>query len=154
MTYLISHLWLLYLLSLVLAGIAYTVIDIHAPHPVYCLEAAVYAAIPDLIAVFGLWCFKKEHMIPAIIIAVLSCVATGAAVWLFWTESKIHDHFSVKAEGIAAGILCIIALILCSISFAGNLAQILLTSCCLCGMISVACIFGYLIAFARGMGSP
>ena len=75
MFYHISHLWLLYLLSLVLASIAYTVIDIHALQPVCCIDAAFYAAIPNLIAVFGLWCFQKEHMIPAIIIAVLSCVA-------------------------------------------------------------------------------
>ena len=154
MIYLVSHLWLLYPLSLVLAVIAYTVIDIHAIHPVCCLESAVYAAIPDLIAVSGLWCYNKEHVIPAIIIAILCCAATGAAVWFFWADSKSHDHFPVKVAGIAAVILCIIAVILCSVSFAGNLFQILLTSCCLCGMISIAYIFGYLIAFAKGMGGP
>ena len=154
MTYLVSHLWLLFLLSLVMSVIAYTVIDIHDPDPVNCLVAAAYAAIPNFIAVFGLWCFQKKHILPAIIIAILSCAATGAAVWLFLADSKSHDHLPVKVTGIASVILCIIVLILCSVSFAGNLPQILLTSCCFCSMISVAYLFGYLTAFAKGMGGP
>lgn len=154
MTYLVSHLWLLYLLSIVLSVITYTVIDIHDLNPVCCLGAAAYAAIPDLIAILGIWCFQKEYIVPAIIISILSCVATGAAVWLFWADSKSRDHLPVKVTWIASVIMCIVALIICCISFAGNLPWILLTSCCFCGMICIAYIFGYLTAFAKGMGGP
>ena len=154
MNYIDSHLWLLYLISLVLASLAYTVIDIHSLDPVCCVEAAGYAAVPDIIVVFGLWLLKREHMIPATIIAVLCCLVTAFAVWIFWADSKSNDIFSVKLTAIVAGIMCIIAFILCFVCFAGNLSKILLTSCCLCGMISIAYIFGYLIAFAKGMGGP
>jgi hypothetical protein len=53
-------------------------------------------------------------------------------------------HFNAPAETKA-----IITLILCCISFAGNLSRIFLTSCCFCGMICVV-----FTVFAKGMGSP
>ena len=151
MTYLVSHLWLLYLLSILLAGIVLAVID---KPGVDMLTSAAYAAIPDLIALSGLWCFQKGHMLPAVIVAVLCCVVVAAAIWLFWVGSIRHDHLPSKLAGIAAGILCIMAVVLCCVSFAGDLPKILLTSCCLCGMVGVAYSCGYLTAFARGMGGP
>lgn len=156
MAYLISHLWLLYLLSLALAGIAYIVIDIHDLEPVSCLISAFYAAIPELIAVSGLWFFNKGYNILAIIVAVLCCIAVVAAVFLFWADSKSHAYVYLpsKVVGIAACILGIVAVIICSISFKDNIPQIILTSCCMCGMISVAYITGYLTAFGKGMGKP
>ena len=94
MTYLVSHLWLLYLISVVLAGIAYLVID---QPGVDILVSAAYAAIPDLIAVCGLWYFQNGNMIPAVMIAVLCCFAAAAAVWLFWATCKNSNHLPAKA---------------------------------------------------------
>ena len=50
MAYLISHLLLLYLLSLILAGIAYAVIDISDPDAGVFILSAICAALTELIA--------------------------------------------------------------------------------------------------------
>ena len=156
MAYLISHLWLLYLLSLALAGIAYIVIDISDLEPISCLISAFYAAIPDLIAVSGLWFFNRGYNVPAIIVAVLCCIAVAAAVFIFWADSKSHTYGCLpsKVAGVAAAMLSVVSVIFCSISFTGNIPQIILISCCQCGMISSAYITGYLTAFGKGMGKP
>ena len=154
MAYLVSHLWLLYLLSLALAVIAYIVIDIHDLEHICCLISAFYAAIPELIAVSGLWFFSMGYKVPAMIVAVFCCIAAAAAVFMFWADSRSHTHGypPSKAAGIAAAILGVVSVIFCVISFAGNIPQIILTSCCMCGMISAAYITGYLTAFGNGMG--
>ena len=59
MAYLISHLWLLYLLSLILAGIAYAVIDISDLDAGDFILSAVYAVIPELIAISGIYFIVK-----------------------------------------------------------------------------------------------
>ena len=156
MAYIISHLWLLYLLSLALAGIAYIVIDIPDLEPACCFVSAFYAAVPDLIAVSGLWFFNKGYNVPAIIVAILCCIAVAAAVFIFLADSKSHTYgyLPSKIAGIAAGILGVVSVVFCSISFTGSIPQIILTSCCLCGMISAAYITGYLTALGKGMGKP
>lgn len=155
MVYLISHLWMLYLISLILAGIAYAVVDISALDAGDIIISAIYASIPDLIAISGIYLYQKGHIIPALIVAVLCCIAAVAAVLLFrvTTKSSKYTHIPSKVTGIAAGILAVVSCILCVISFAGNIAQIIITSCCLFGMISVAYIAGYLTAFGKGMSS-
>ena len=154
MNYLTSHTWLLYLLSLLLAVITYTVIDIPEFKAPFCLTAAAYAAVPDLIAVSGIRFYQKGHMIPAIIISLLCCIAFAAAVLLFLADCRAHDFLPAKAVGICAGVLCILTTLLCCISFAGDPRRIVITSCCLCGMVSTAYITGYLTAFAKGLGGP
>ncbi len=154
MTYLVSHLWLLYLLSLILAGIAYAVIDISDLEAGDIILSAIYAVIPELIALSGIYFLRKGYMIPAVIIAVLCCISIAAAVLLFFvtTKSSTYAHIPSIITGIISGILGVVSCILCRISFAGNTTQIILTSCCLCGMISVAYMVGYLTAFGKGMG--
>lgn len=155
MAYLVSHLWLLYLLSLILAGIAYAVIDISDFDAGDFILSAIYAAIPELIALSGLLLFRKGYIIPAVIAAVLCCITAAAAVLLFFVTAKssTYAHIPSIITGIISGILGVVSCILCRISFAGNTTQIILTSCCLCGMISVAYMAGYLTAFGKGMGN-
>ncbi|WP_303818965.1 hypothetical protein [Ruminococcus flavefaciens] len=155
MAYLVSHLWLLYLLSLILAGIAYAVIDISDLDAGDIILSAIYAVIPELIALSGIYFLRKGYMIPAVIIAVLCCIAVAAAVLLFFVTAKssTYAHIPSIITGIISGILDVVSCILCRISFTGNTTQIILTSCCLCGMISVAYMVGYLTAFGKGMGS-
>jgi hypothetical protein len=154
MAYLISHLWLLYLLSLILAGIAYAVIDISDLAIGDILLSTIYAAIPELIAVSGIYFYRKGLIIPAVIAAVLCSIAAAAAVLLFFVtvKSSTYAHIPSIITGIISGILGVVSCILCRTSFAGNTSQIILTSCCLCGMISVAYMVGYLTAFGKGMG--
>jgi len=154
MTYLVSHLWLMYLLSLILAGIAYAVIDISDFDAGDFILSAIYAVIPELIAISGIYFYRKGYMIPAMIDAVLCCIASAAAVLLFFVTAKssTYAHIPSIITAIISGILGVVSCILCRISFAGNTTQIILTSCCLCGMISVAYITGYLTAFGKGMG--
>ncbi len=156
MAYLISHLWLLYLLSLILSGTAYAVIDISDLAIGDFLLSAIYAVIPELIAVSGIYFYRKGYMIPAAIVAVLCCIAVAAAVLLFFVTAKssTYTHIPSIITGIISGIVGVVSCILCRISFAGNTTQIILTSCCLCGMISVAYMVGYLTAFGKGMGGP
>ena len=155
MAYLVSHLWLLYLFSLILAGIAYAVIDISDLDAGDILLSAIYAAIPELIAISGIYFYRKGYIIPTVIVAVLCCIAAAAAVLLFFVtrRSRTYDHIPSKVCGIGAAILGAASCILCGVTFAGNTTQIILTSCCLCGMISVAYMVGYLTAFGKGMGS-
>jgi hypothetical protein len=155
MAYLISHLWLLYLLSLILAGIAYAVIDIFDLDAGDFILSAIYAVIPELIAISGICFYRKGYMIPAVIVAVLCCIAAAVTVLLFFVtvKSSTYAHIPSIVTGIISGILGVVSCIFCRISFAGNASQIILTSCCLCGMISVAYIVGYLTAFGKGMGS-
>lgn len=155
MAYLISHLWLLYLFSLILAGIAYAVIDISDLDAGDIFLSAIYAAIPELIAISGIYFYRKGYIIPTVIVAVLCCIAAAAAVLLFFVtrRSRTYDHIPSTVCGISAAILGVVSCILCGVTFAGNTTQLILTSCCLCGMISVAYMVGYLTAFGKGMGS-
>ncbi|WP_303836695.1 hypothetical protein [Ruminococcus flavefaciens] len=155
MAYLISHLWLLYLLSLILAGVAYAVIDISDLDAGDFILSAIYAVIPELIAISGIYFYRKGYIIPAVIVAVLCCIAAAAAVLLFFVTAKSNTYAHIPSiiTGIISGILGVVSCILCRISFAGNTTQIILTSCCLCGMISIAYMVGYLTAFGKGMSS-
>lgn len=156
MTYLLSHLWLLYLLVLLLAAIEYAVIGKPSFDAASCLYAAMFAAVPELIAVSGIYFCQRGNMLPAFLIAGLCCLTFAAAVWLFRAESKYraYPHLPARAAGIASLLLCVLSVILCGISCAGDLTQIIVTACCLCGMIGAAYITGYLTAFGSGMGKP
>ena len=130
MTYLFSHLWLMYLLSLILAGIAYAVIDIYNIDAGDILLSAIYAAFPELIAISGIYFYQKGHMISAVIVAILSCILSAAAVLLFFVTAKssTYAHIPSIITGIISGILGAVSCILCRISFTGNTSQIILTS--------------------------
>ena len=97
MTYLISHLWMLYLLSLILAGIAYAVIDISDLDAGDILLSAIYAVIPELIALSGIYFYRKRYMIPAVIVAVLCCIAVAAAVLLFFVTAKSSTYTHIPS---------------------------------------------------------
>lgn len=130
MTYLFSHLWLMYLLSLIITSIAYAVIDIYNIDAGDILLSAIYAAFPELIAISGIYFYRKGYIIPAVIVAALCCIVTAAAVLLFFVTAKssTYAHIPSIITGIISGILGAVSCILCRISFTGNTSQIILTS--------------------------
>ena len=147
MKFLVNNLWLLYLLSLVLAGGAYAVIGKPFFDWKYCFITAACAALPNLIAVSGIWFFRKGYMIFAVIAAVLCFAAVLAAGFLICSEFQ-GFYSPARCAGIAAVLLGILSVILCCAAFSGNTKQIILTACCLCGMLSADYITGYIAAYA------
>ena len=147
MKLLISNLWLLFLLAVFLAGISYAVIDKPLFEAKYCFLTAVFAAIPDLIAISGIWFTRKSCTVPAIVIAVLCCAAVITAALLFFTNS---DFAPARTAGIAAGLLGVLSVILCIAAFSGNTKQIVLYACCLCGILGINYVTGFLVALITG----
>ena len=69
MLFLLSNLWLLYLISLVLMFVVILIVD-HGG-----IDALIAAAVLELIPILGLWCTRSGYMVPAVVIAVLCCIA-------------------------------------------------------------------------------
>ena len=59
MLFLLSHIWLPYVLAPVLIFIAFF-------FRLGSLEVLLYAAAFDLVPVLGLWCIRRGYMIPAV----------------------------------------------------------------------------------------
>ena len=74
MLFLLSHLWLPYVLALALIFIALF-------FNLGSLDILLYAAALNLAPVLGLWCIRSGYMIPAVIIAVLCLAALLLALW-------------------------------------------------------------------------
>lgn len=147
MKFLISNLWLLYLAALVLAGIMYAVIDRPLFELKYCILTAAFAAVPDLIALSGIRLFQKGNMIPAVIIAMLCVAAVITAGVICFANA---GYGPAGTAGIAAAVLGVLSVILCCVSFSGDPKRIILTACCLCGMLGVNYITGFLAALIMG----
>ena len=147
MKLLISNLWLLYLSALVLAGVMYAVIDKPLFEMKYCFLTAAFAAVPDLIALSGIRLLQKGHMIPAIIIAVL-CFAAVMTAGLICVANA--GYVPAGTAGIAAAVLGVLSVILCCVAFSGDPKRIVLTACCLCGMLGLNYITGFLVALTKG----
>lgn len=146
MSFLLSHIWLPYLLALALIFLAFF-FDLGG------IEVLLYAALLNLIPVLGLWCIRRGYMIPAVIIAILCCAVLLLAAWSIREAVKAYDK-KMKAAGAVIGLIAVISTILCCISSSGQILQTVLAVCCLFGMLGVVYIFWWFSEFGKGMGSP
>ena len=146
MSFLLSHIWLPYLLALALIFLAFF-FDLGG------IEVLLYAALLNLIPVLGLWCIRRGYMIPAVIIAILCCAVLLLAAWGIREAVKAYDK-KMKAAGAVIGLIAVISTILCCISSSGQILQTVLAVCCLFGMLGVVYIFWWFSEFGKGMGSP
>jgi hypothetical protein len=146
MSFLLSHIWLPYLLALALIFLAFF-FDLGG------IEVLLYAALLNLIPVLGLWCIRRGYMIPAVIIAILCCAVLLLAAWGIREAVKAYDK-KMKAAGAVIGLIAVISTILCCISSSGQILQTVLAVCCLFGMLCVVYIFWWFSEFGKGMGSP
>ena len=146
MLFLLSHLWLPYVLSLALIFIAFF---FHLGSP----EVLLYAAALNLVPMLGLWCIRSGYMIPAFIIAVLCLAVLLLAVWGIREAVKTCDK-KMKAGAAVIGMIAAISTLLCCFSSGGQIMQTVLTVSCLFGMLSVIYVFWWFSELGRGMGSP
>ncbi|MEE3403186.1 MAG: hypothetical protein VZR73_03780 [Acutalibacteraceae bacterium] len=146
MSFLLSHIWLPYLLALALIFLAFF-FDLGG------IEVLLYTAVVNLIPVLGLWCIRRGYMIPAVIIAILCCAVLLLAAWGIREAVKAYDK-KMKAAGAVIGLISVISTILCCISSSGQILQTVLAVCCLFGMLGVVYIFWWFSEFGKGMGSP
>lgn len=146
MSFLLSHIWLPYLLALALIFLAFF-LDLGG------IEVLLYTAVVNLIPVLGLWCIRRGYMIPAVIIAILCCAVLLLAAWGIREAVKAYDK-KMKAAGAVIGLIAVISTILCCISSSGQILQTVLAVCCLFGMLGVVYIFWWFSKFGKGMGSP
>ena len=145
MPFLLSHIWLPYLLALALIFLAFF-------FKLGSIEVLLYAALLNLIPVLGLWCICRGYWIPAVIIAILCCAVLLLAAWGVREAVKAYDK-KMKAAGAVIGLIAVISTVLCCISSAGQTLQTVLAVCCLFGMLSVVYIFWWFSEFGKGMGS-
>ena len=145
MPFLLSHIWLPYLLALALIFLAFF-------FKLGSIEVLLYAALLNLIPVLGLWCIRRGYLIPAVIIAILCCAVLLFALWGI-REAVIAYDKKMKAAGAVIGLIAVISTVLCCISSAGQTLQTVLAVCCLFGMLSVVYIFWWFSEFGKGMGS-
>lgn len=146
MSFLLSHIWLPYLLALALIFLAFF-FDLGG------IEVLLYTAVVNLIPVLGLWCIRRGYMIPAVIIAILCCAVLLLAAWGIREAVKAYDK-KMKAAGAVIGLIAVISTILCCISSSGQILQTVLAVCCLFGMLGVVYMFWWFSEFGKGMGSP
>ena len=146
MPFLLSHIWLPYLLALALIFLAFF-FDLGS------IEILLYTAVVNLIPLLGLWCIRRGYLIPAVIIAILCCAVLLFALWGI-REAVIAYDKKMKAAGAVIGLIAVIRTVLCCISSAGQTLQTVLAVCCLFGMLSVVYIFWWFSEFGKGMGSP
>ena len=146
MPFLLSHIWLPYLLALALIFLAFF-FDLGS------IEILLYTAVVNLIPLLGLWCIRRGYLIPAVIIAILCCAALLFALWGI-REAVIAYDKKMKAAGVVIGLIAVISTVLCCISSAGQTLQTVLAVCCLFGMLCVVYIFWWFSEFGKGIGSP
>ncbi len=146
MLFLLSHIWLPYVLALALIFLAFF-FDLGG------IEVLLYTAVVNLVPVLGLRCIRQGYMIPAVIIAILCCAVLLFALWGI-REAVIAYDKKMKAAGAVIGLIAVISTVLCCISSAGQILQTVLAVCCLFGMLSVVYVFWWFSEFGKGMGSP
>ena len=144
MLFLLSNLWLLYLISLVLMFVVILIVD-HGG-----IDALIAAAVLELIPILGLWCVRSGYMVPAVVIAVLCCITglAGALVLLL-------AIFTLELKMIAGGIITVVSVFLsvsdCAKVFPEQNLQIFLTAACISGMLGVIFVLWYLMELGKGM---
>ncbi len=146
MLFLLSHIWLPYVLALVLIFIAFF-------FRLGSLEVLLYAAAFELVPVLGLWCIRRMYMIPAVIIAVLCLAALLLAAWGVREAIRAYDK-KLKAGAAVPGAIAFTGTLLCGVSSGGQVLRTVLAVCCLYGMLSVVYIFWWFSELGKGMGSP
>lgn len=146
MHFLLSHIWLPYLLALLLIFIAFF-------FRLGSLEVLLFAAAFDLVPVPGFWCIRRGHMIPAVILAVLCLAALLPAAWGVREAIRAYDK-KLKAGAAVLGAVAFIVTLLCGVSSGGQVLQTVLAVCCLYGMLSVVYTFWWFSELGKGMGSP
>ena len=144
MLFLLSHLWLPYVLALALIFIALF-------FNLGSLDILLYAAALNLAPVLGLWCIRSGYMIPAVIIAVLCLAALLLALWGI-REAIITYDKKMKAGAAVIGMIAVISTLFCCFSSGGQITQTVLAVSCLLGMLSVVYIFWWFSEFGKGMG--
>ena len=144
MLFLLSHLWLPYVLALALIFIALF-------FNLGSLDILLYAAALNLAPVLGLWCIRSGYMIPAVIIAVLCLAVLLLALWGV-REAIITYDKKMKAGAAVLAIIAVISTLFCCYSSAGQITQTVLAVSCLLGMLSVIYIFWWFSEFGKGMG--
>jgi hypothetical protein len=144
MLFLLSNLWLLYLISLVLMFVVILIVD-HGS-----IDALIAAAVLELIPILGLWCTRSGYMVPAVVIAVLCCIAglAGALVLLL-------ALFTLELKMIAGGIIAVVSALLATSDFTKvfpelNL-QIFLITACVSGMLGIIFVLWYFMELGKGM---
>lgn len=144
MLFLLSNLWLLYVISLVLMVAVILIVD-HGG-----CDALLFAVVLELIPILGLWCARSGYMVPAVAIAVLCCIAglAGALVLLLAV-------FTLELKMIAGGIIAVVSVFLavsdCVKVFPGQKLQIFLISACVSGMLGVILVLWYFMELGKGM---
>ncbi|MCR5305196.1 MAG: hypothetical protein K6E36_01660 [Oscillospiraceae bacterium] len=146
MLFLLSHIWLPYVLALALIFIAFF-------FRLGSLEVLLYAAAFELVPVLGLWCIRRGYMIPAVIIAVLCLAALLLAAWGVREAIRAYDK-KLKAGAAVLGAIAFTGTLLCGVSSGGQVLRTVLAVCCLYGMLSVVYIFWWFSELGKGMGSP
>ena len=144
MLFLLSHLWLPYVLALALIFIAFF-------FKLGSLDVLLYAAVLNLVPVLGLWCIRCGYMIPAVIIAVLCFAVLLFAAWGIMEAVKTYDK-KMEAGAAVLGIIAAISTLFCCFSSGGQIMQTVLAVSCLLGMLSVIYIFWWFSEFGKGMG--
>lgn len=147
MQFLLSHLWLPWLISIILMLAAFAVLRIRDTFQVLCI-AAVVEAIP----VTGLWCTGNGHLLFGGMIAAL-CLLPEAAAVLCFRKAVRAGNAPFKGCGIAAGILAVLCAVYCIVTYSGDMLQTVLMFGCLTGLLSIAYVLAWLGAFADGMCS-
>ena len=146
MSFLLSHIWLPYVLALALMFIALF-------FNLGSFDVFLYAAALELVPVLGLWCIRRGFMIPAIIVAVLCLAVFLMAAWGVREAIVAYDK-KMKAGAAVLGAIAFTGTVLCGVSSGGQVLQTVLAVCCLYGMLSMVYIFWWFSEFGKGMGSP
>ena len=146
MSFLLSHIWLPYVLALVLIFIAFF-------FNLGSLDVLLYAAAFDLVPVLGLWCIRRGYMIPSVIIAVLCLAVLLLAAWGV-REAIVTSDKKMKAGAAVLAVIALSGTLLCCFSSDGQIMQTVLAVSCLYWMLSVVYIFWWFSEFGKGMGSP
>ena len=146
MSFLLSHIWLPYVLALVLIFIAFF-------FNLGSLDVLLYAAAFDLVPVLGLWCICRGYMIPSVIIAVLCLAVLLLAAWGVREAIVTYDK-KMKAGAAVLAVIALSGTLPCCFSSDGQIMQTVLAVSCLYGMLSVVYIFWWFSEFGKGMGSP
>ena len=144
MLFLLSNLWLPYLMSLVLMFVVVLIVD-HGG-----CDALLFAVVLELIPVLGLWCVRSGYRIPAVIIAVLCCIA-GLAGGLVLLVSIFTLELKMIIGGVIAVVSVFIAVSDTAKAFPAQNMQIFLISACVSGMLGILLVLWYLMELGKGM---